>query len=140
MLSLLSDGVPAHPVAHQVKASIQTVVLWKRKPRHLAKAQESIVLSGKTVVDETYIRVPAKERGKIRKRGLPKGLMQIAVAVDEKGRSLALPNGKGRASKIPSGYSGTISRQILSRLTTRAGMERPLRSPWIPDQGKPMPS
>ena len=99
MLSLLSDGVPAHPVAHQVKASIQTVVLWKRKPRHLAKAQESIVLSGKTVVDETYIRVPAKERGKIRKRGLPKGLMQTAVAVDEKGRSLALPNGKGRASK-----------------------------------------
>ena len=99
MLSLLSDGVLTHQIAHQVKVSIQTVILWKRKLQHLVKTQENIVLSGKIVVDETYIHVPAKERSKIRKRGLSKDLVQIAVAVDEKGRSLALLNGKGRASK-----------------------------------------
>ena len=79
MLSLLSDGVLTHQIAHQVKVSIQTVILWKRKLQHLVKTQENIVLSGKIVVDETYIHVPAKERSKIRKRGLSKDLMPIVL-------------------------------------------------------------
>lgn len=98
MVSMLSDGVLFHQVAHQIGVSVQTVCLWKRKLQALVKSQEKSVLSGKVYVDHTYINVPAKERSKEKKRGLSKNLRQIAVAIDNSGKTLAVLGGKGNAS------------------------------------------
>ena len=72
MVSMLSDGVLFHQVAHQIGVSVQTVCLWKRKLQALVKSQENSVLSGKVYADHTYISVPMKERSKKRRRGCPK--------------------------------------------------------------------
>ena len=98
MISLLKDNVLIHQVSHQIKVSIQTVILWKRKLQHLVKKQDNIVLFNNVYVDETYIKIPMKERAKIKKRGLSKELKQIAVAIDDKGHALAILNGRGKAS------------------------------------------
>lgn len=98
IVSMLSDGVLFHQVAHQVNVSVQTVCLWKRKLQALTKSQEKTVLSGKIWADHAYIRVPAKERSKERKRGLSNNMRQIALAIDDKGGILAVLGGKGSAS------------------------------------------
>lgn len=98
MVSMLSDGVLFHQVAHQIGVSVQTVCLWKRKLQALVKSQENSVLSGKVYVDHTYISVPAKERSKEKKRGLSDNLRQVAVAIDNRGKILAVLGGKGNAS------------------------------------------
>lgn len=72
MVSMLSDGVLFHQVAHQIGVSVQTVCLWKRKLQALVKSQENSVLSGKVYADHTYISVPMKERSKKRRMGCPK--------------------------------------------------------------------
>ena len=51
MVSMLSDGVLFHQVAHQIGVSVQTVCLWKRKLQALVKSQETSVLSGKVYAD-----------------------------------------------------------------------------------------
>lgn len=98
MVSMLSDGVLFHQVAHQIGVSVQTVCLWKRKLQALVKSQKNSVLSGKVYVDHTYISVPAKERSKEKKRGLSDNLRQVAVAIDNSGKILAVLGGKGNAS------------------------------------------
>ena len=55
-------------------------------------------LSGKVYADHTYISVPVKERSKEKKRGLSKNLRQVAVAIDDSGKILAVLGGKGNAS------------------------------------------
>ena len=72
MVSMLSDGVLFHQVAHQIGVSVQTVCLWKRKLQALVKSQENSVLSGKVYADHTYISVPVKERSKKRRGVCPK--------------------------------------------------------------------
>lgn len=72
MVSMLSDGVLFHQVAHQIDVSVQTVCLWKRKLQVLVKSQKSSVLSGHVYADYTYISVRMKERSKKRRRGCPK--------------------------------------------------------------------
>lgn len=47
MVSMLSDGVLFHQVAHQIGVFVQTVCLWKKKLQALVKSQENSVLSGK---------------------------------------------------------------------------------------------
>lgn len=110
MVSLLSDGVLFHQVSHQTGVSIQTVCLWKRKLQALTESQENTVLSGKIWADHTYIRVPAKERSKERKRGLSNNLRQIALAIDDQGRVLAVLGGRGNvsASEAEKAFSGHI--------------------------------
>lgn len=94
IVSLLEDGVLTHQVAHRAHVSVQTVVLWKRKLQILEKSQESVRLSGKVWVDETYINVPSKERGPS-KRGLSGNKQRIFVGVDDSGHALARIDGKG---------------------------------------------
>ena len=55
-------------------------------------------LSGKVYADHTYISVPVKERSKKKKKGLSKNLRQVAVAIDDSGKILAVLGGKGNAS------------------------------------------
>lgn len=98
MVSMLSDGVLFHQVAHQIGVSVQTVCLWKRKLQALVKSQKNTILSEKVYADHTYIKVPIKERSKEKKRGLSRNLRQIAVATDSRGRILAILGGKGNAS------------------------------------------
>lgn len=62
------------------------------------KSQEKSVLSGKVYADHTYISVPVKERSKKKKKGLSKNLRQVAVAIDDSGKILAVLGGKGNAS------------------------------------------
>lgn len=90
MVSMLSDGVLFHQVAHQIGVSVQTVCLWKRKLQALVKSQENSVLSGKVYADHTYISVPMKERSKKKKKGLSENLRQVAVAIDDSGKILAV--------------------------------------------------
>ena len=98
MVSMLSDGVLFHQVAHQIGVSVQTVCLWKRKLQALVKSQENSVLSGKVYADHTYISVPMKERSKKKKKGLSENPRQVAVAIDDSGKILAVLGGKGNAS------------------------------------------
>ena len=97
MISMLSDGVLFHQVAHQLRVSVQTVCLWKRKLQALAKFQENTMLSGRICADHTYVRVPEKERSKAKERGLSDNLRQIAVAIDASERMPAVLGGKGNA-------------------------------------------
>lgn len=98
ILSLLLDQTLISIVAHQAHVSIQTAVLWKRKIQKLTKSKEKIKLSGTVYVDETFINVPVDQRSKVKKRGLSKNKLQIAVAVDNNGHCFATVNGRGRAS------------------------------------------
>lgn len=110
MVSMLSDGVLFRQTAHQVRVSVQTVCLWKRKLQALTESQENTVLSGKIWADHTYIHVPAKERPKEMKRGLSDNLRQIALAIDDQGKILAVLGGRGSASvsEAEKAFSGHI--------------------------------
>lgn len=95
IVRMLADGVLMHQIAHQAGCSVQTIVLMKRKLEILAESQEKTRLSGNVWVDETYINAPVSERSPIKKRGLSKDKVQVAVAVDGNGHALAVINGRG---------------------------------------------
>lgn len=107
MVSMLSDGVLFHQVAHQIGVSVQTVCLWKRKLQALVESQENSVLSGKVYADHAYISVPMKERSKKKKKGLSENLRQVAAATDDSKKILAALGGKG----MP--LAETLKRRLL---------------------------
>lgn len=69
----------------------------KEKASGFGEITENSVLSGKVYADHTYVSVPVKERSK-KKKGLSKKLRQVAVAIDDSGKILAVLGGKGNAS------------------------------------------
>lgn len=113
IVSMLSDGVLFHQVAHQIGVSVQTVCLWKRKLQALVKSQKNSVLSGKVYVDHTYISVPAKERSK--ERGdcpIISGKLPLPSIIAER-FLLFLEEKEMPAAETPKWHSPPMSHRIL---------------------------
>jgi transposase-like protein len=98
LLRLLSLGATIRCAAEMCRVSNQTALLWRRKLQS-AESSGKPVLSGRIVMDETYVSVDSRDIARPSLRGLSRNKRWILVAADGDGGRLAEVGGLGNASR-----------------------------------------
>jgi transposase-like protein len=88
LLRMLSLGATIRAAAEMCRVSSQTALLWRRKLQS-AESSGKPVLSGRIVMDETYVSVDLRDIARPSLRGLTRNKRWILVAADVNGGRLA---------------------------------------------------